>query len=212
MIANSNLTKDLFKDLKSPKTPISEVWNIRFSDVQPEWNQRYRSVRSGKSLYVRPDRAFYGLNVNLYDQNPLNLTHMSSGIYAIFENSRCIYVGKTQMNIAQRFDAHISKISAINNNKYHHPQNWQKYAVSRYRRNCDSSDLSDIFVKFYPLADWSEIFCNVNDDEVIDHMEAMIFYAKKYISSDYCMLNHEPSVGVKNARQKWRSFFSSLDE
>lgn len=204
--------REIIIKLQSLGVPLSDVFNISFLEKIPDWGKEYKLVKSGQSFYERPDRDFCKFDIKLHYLNPLNLNDKSTGIYAIYENSKCIYVGKTNNNIVQRFDAHISKIFAINNNKHHHPKNWQRYAKDRFENKNGGVDISDFFVKFYPLMEYYKIFNNISSNDNIDHMEAMIYYGKKQINNEFCFLNHEPSVGNKSARAAWRDFFASATD
>jgi hypothetical protein len=136
----------------------------------------------------------------------LSLTPDSEGIYVIRDEFSVIYIGLTDRNIKQRFDAHVSKLTAVN--KWHHPVKWRKYVIERSKRNGQAFErLDDFQIGFYDLCDFQSILQGTTVKEQVDVMEALVFYGLCVTNPKERFLNTESSVGNRVSREKWEAFF-----
>ena len=195
-------------ELRTDLVPMSDVWSYQPTDMNPEWNGTYQQVRSGKQTYARPDRNESSFSLKLREDNPLSMNKHSAGIYVIYDTESCIYIGKTDTKISQRFHAHITKLTATNNKRHHHPEKWQAYAKWRAENKTGAlNSLDEFSIGFYDLSNFLKFLDGETNKAMMDDMEALIFYGLCSTNDKYRLLNTENQVGSRKAREKWRQFF-----
>ena len=116
-------TESIFEKLKTTFVPFTDVWSYSPNEDRKKWDGQYERV-DGETRPVDRNASF---DLRLISDNALSLTPDSVGIYVIRDELSVIYIGLTDRNIKQRFDAHVSKLTAVN--KWLHPVKWQKYAI-----------------------------------------------------------------------------------
>ena len=188
--------------LRTTFVPFTDVWSYSPNEDRKEWGGQYERV-DGETRPVDRNASF---DLRLISDNALSLTPESAGIYVIRDELSVIYIGLTDRNIKQRFDAHVSKLTAVN--KWHHPVKWQKYVIERINRNSEAFErLDDFQIGFYDLRDFQPILQGTTVKEHVDDMEALVFYGLCVTSPKERFLNTESSVGSRASRDKWKAFF-----
>lgn len=187
---------------------LTAVWSYQPSLSDKGWNGSYHAIQSGSQSYARPARDEGSFELTLRQNNPLGLTRQSIGIYVIYDREQCLYVGKTDTKIEQRFHAHVTKLTATNNKRHHHPKKWQEYARQRWEADHSSLNrLDDFKLGFYDLPDFLKFLDQGTDQEMVNEMEALIYFGLKDLNGKAPRLNTEGQVGHRSAREKWQSVF-----
>ncbi len=188
--------------LRTTFVPFTDVWSYSPNEDRKEWDGQYERV-DGETRPVDRNASF---DLRLFDDNELSLTPESVGIYVIRDEFSVIYIGLTDRNIKQRFDAHVSKLTAVN--KWHHPVKWQKYVIERSKRSGQGFErLDDFEIGFYDLRDFQSVLQGTTVKEHVDDMEALVFYGLCVTNPKERFLNTESSVGNRASRDKWKAFF-----
>jgi predicted GIY-YIG superfamily endonuclease len=209
-IGENMQNSQLINELRTDLVPMPDVWSYQPTDTNPEWYGRYQQVRSGKQTYARPDRNESSFALKLREDNPLGLNKHSAGIYVIYDTESCIYIGKTDTKISQRFHAHITKLTATNNKRHHHPEKWQAYAKWRAKNKTGAlHSLDDFNIGFYDFSNFRKFLDGETNNASMDDMEALIFYGLSIANDKDRLLNVEHQVGNQKAREKWRQFFAN---
>jgi len=199
------MKKSILTDLQTELVSFSKVWSYKPNKVIPDWDGTYCEVISGKQKYIRPTDKSYDFTFELLPNNPLGLNLDSIGIYIIYDEISCVYVGLTEGNIYQRFDAHISKLTA--KNKHHHPKKWREYVKIRYEKKGEKFyDLEEFKIGFYKLSQFFKYLEGQNNKALVEDMETLVYYGLRLNNKDR-FLNHVPSIGNKKCRNKWKQFF-----
>jgi len=199
------MKKSILTDLQTELVSFSKVWSYKPNKVISDWDGTYCEVISGEKKYIRPNDKSYDFTFELLPNNPLGLSLDSIGIYIIYDEISCVYVGLTEGNIDQRFDAHISKLTA--KNKHHHPKKWREYVKIRYEKKGEKFyDLEEFKIGFYKLSQFFKYLEGQNNKALVEDMEALVFYGLRLNNKDR-FLNHVPSIGNKKCREKWKQFF-----
>jgi hypothetical protein len=189
--------------LRTTFIPFTDVWRYSPNRDRSPWDGSYEI----KGSYVRPSYRNASFELELLANNRIQLDPRSTGIYVIKDTVSVIYVGLTEKNIRQRFNAHVSKLTAVS--KWHHPVRWRKYAEDRYRYSPENLDtLSDFEIGFYSIYDFIDLLAGDSKKEQVDDMEALVFYGLCVTNPKERFLNTETSVSTKSCREKWRQFFS----
>ena len=189
--------------LKTTFVPLTDVWSYSPNRDRKEWDGQYERV-DGETRPVNRNANF---DLRLNNDNALSLTPESAGIYVIRDELSVIYIGLTDRNIKQRFDAHVSKLTAVN--KWHHPVRWQKYVIERSKRNGQAFErLDDFQIGFYDLRDFQSNLQGTTDKEHVHDMEALVFYGLCVTNPKERFLNTESIVGNRASREKWEAFFA----
>ena len=197
------IERDLvLKKLKTTYASFNDVWFYSPNSDRDNWNGRYEKC----GIYMRPmfRNAFFDLK--LLSVNPLGLTPLSVGIYVIKDESSVIYVGLTKENIVQRFDAHVSKLTAVN--KWHHPKRWRKYAEDRLINKPNYfENLNEFEIGFFDFADFQELLVGDSIKDQVEDMEALVYFGLCETNPKERFLNTEASVGTRAKREKWKLFY-----
>ena len=192
----------LLERLRTTFVPFTDVWSYSPNEDRKEWNGQYEKV-DGETRPVARNASF---DLRLIADNALNLTPESVGIYIIRDKVSVIYIGLTARNITQRFDAHISKLTAVN--KWHHPTKWKKYAIEQMGRKGENFEcLDDFQMGFYDFSGFQSFLEGVTVKERVNDMEALVFYGLCVTNPKGRFLNTERSVGTRKSREQWRAFF-----
>ena len=200
--------QDVKSALKSNLVAMTAVWSYQPSLSDKSWNGSYHAIQSGKQSYIRPERDEGSFELRLREDNPLGLTGQSTGIYIIYDRDRCLYVGKTDTKIEQRFHAHVTKLTATNNKRHHYPKKWQDYARKRWEADRSSLNRLDGFkLSFYDLSDFLKFLDQGTNEAMVNEMEALVYFMLKNLNGEAPLLNTEGQVGHRVAREKWRRIF-----
>ena len=195
-------TESVTEKLRTTFVPFTDVWFYSPNEDRKDWDGQYERV-DGETRPVDRNASF---DLRLISDNTLSLTPESAGIYVIRDELSVIYIGLTDRNIKQRFDAHVSKLTAVN--KWHHPVRWQKYVIERSKRNGQAFErLDDFQIGFYDLRDFQSNLQGTTDKEHVHDMEALMFYGLCVTNPKERFLNTESSVGSRASREKWKGFF-----
>ncbi len=195
-------TESISERLKTTFVPLTYVWSYSPNQDRKEWDCQYERV-DGETRPVNRN-AYFDLRLN--NDNALSLTPESVGIYVIRDELSVIYIGLTDGNIKQRFDTHVSKLTAVN--KWNHPVRWQKYVTERMKRNSeDFEHLDDFEIGFYDFDDFRSFLRGMTVKEQVDDMEALVFYGLCVTNPKDRFLNTESSVGNRASRERWQAFF-----
>ena len=195
-------TESISERLKTTFVPLTDVWSYSPNQDRKEWDGQYERV-DGETRPVNRNAHF---DLRLNNDNALSLTPESVGIYVIRDELSVIYIGLTDRNIKQRFDAHVSKLTAVN--KWHHPVRWQKYVTERMKRNSEAFErLDDFEIGFYDFNEFQSLLEGMTVKEQVDDMEALVFYGLRVTNPKDRFLNTESSVGNRASRERWQAFF-----
>lgn len=187
---------------------LGDVFRISPGAIKSEWDGSYEtfSYGSNRSL-VRPRRPLEESTVELLHDNAVKISPKSVGVYIIFDND-FFYVGKTNGKMLQRFDAHITKIAAINNGRHHHPKKWRDFAKARYSIMRPGDDiLAGLRVSFCPLSDLSKYLVSEDKISALSELESLIFYCMKNEYKEKFTLNSEAQIGNLDFRTAHRSMW-----
>lgn len=196
-------TESVIEKLRTTFVPFTDVWFYSPNEDRKDWDGQYERV-DGETRPVDRNASF---DLRLISDNTLSLTPESAGIYVIRDELSVIYIGLTDRNIKQRFDAHVSKLTAVN--KWHHPVRWQKYVIERSKRNGQAFErLDDFQIGFYDLRDFQSNLQGTTDKEHVHDMEALVFYGLCVTNPKERFLNTESIVGNRASREKWEAFFA----
>ena len=196
-------TESVIEKLRTTFVPFTDVWFYSPNEDRKDWDGQYERV-DGETRPVDRNASF---DLRLISDNTLSLTPESAGIYVIRDELSVIYIGLTDRNIKQRFDAHVSKLTAVN--KWHHPVRWQKYVIERSKRNGQAFErLDDFQIGFYDLHDFQSNLQGTTDKEHVHDMEALVFYGLCVTNPKERFLNTESIVGNRASREKWEAFFA----
>jgi len=196
-------TESVIEKLRTTFVPFTDVWFYSPNEDRKDWDGQYERV-DGETRPVDRNASF---DLRLISDNALSLTPDSVGIYVIRDELSVIYIGLTDRNIKQRFDAHVSKLTAVN--KWHHPVRWQKYVIERSKRNGKAFErLDDFQIGFYDLRDFQSNLQGTTDKEHVHDMEALVFYGLCVTNPKERFLNTESIVGNRASREKWEAFFA----
>ena len=200
------MKKSILTDLQTELVSFSKVWSYEPNKVIPDWDGTYCEVISKKNRkYIRPTDKSYDFTFEILPNNPLGLRLDSIGIYIIYDEISCVYVGLTDGKIKQRFDAHISKLTA--KHKHHHPKKWREYVKIRYEKKGEKFyDLEEFKIGFYKLSQFFKYLEGQNNKALVEDMETLVYYGLRLNNKDR-FLNHVPSIGNKKCRNKWKQFF-----
>jgi hypothetical protein len=189
--------------LKTRFVQLTDVWAYSPNADRARWNGNYEKI-NGETRPVDRGASF---DLRIIDGNDLKLTTESVGIYAIRDNISVIYIGLTERNIKQRFDAHVSKLTAVN--KWHHPERWRNYVSERLQREGNEFECLDEFeIGFYDLSKFQPFLEEDTIAQQVDDMEALVFYGLCVTNPKERFLNTESSVGTRENRKKWFAVFS----
>ena len=200
---------DIQSALQPNLVALEAVWSYQPSLSDTSWSGSYHAIQSGEQSYVRPQRDEVSFELTLRKDNPLGLTRQSIGIYVIYDRERCLYVGKTDTKIEQRFHAHVTKLTATNNKRHHHPKKWQDYARKRWEADRSSLNRLDGFkLGFYDLSDFLKFLDQGTNQAMVNEMEALVYFGLKDLNGNAPLLNTEGQVGHRVAREKWQHVFA----
>jgi len=195
-------TESISERLKTTFVPLTDVWSYSPNQDRKEWDGQYERV-DGETRPVARNASF---DLRLAYGNGLNLTAQSVGIYVIRDDISMIYIGKTEKHIVQRFNAHISKFTAVR--RHHHPKRWRDYARSRLQAKGSKFEVLDEFeMSFYDFSDFEAVLKGPTIKEQVKDMEALIFYGLCVTNPKERFLNTEGRVGTRESREKWKAFF-----
>lgn len=205
------MKNEILLKLNTPLIALKEIWSyMPDSFITSKWDGTYYTkIGKNNRTEQRPTYLHSSFELNLKKDNPLKLNRDSSGIYVIYDEVSCIYVGKTDKKIIQRFNAHISKITAVN--KHNHPNKWQEYARLRYKnRFKDFRKLDEFKMGFYELEKFKDYLNGTSKDELVSEMEALIFFGLKNKNNNNNFLNTLSSISTSENREKWQNFFNLI--
>ena len=124
----------------------------------------------------------------------------------IYDRIFCVYMGLTDQKICQRFDAHIPKFTAVRN--HHHPKRWRDYVESRFNAKGNYfEDLNEFKLGFYDLLDFRFFLEEETDRDLVNEIEALVFYGTCITNRKERFLNEENKVSTKQSRENWKRFF-----
>jgi len=194
---------EILRKLDVEQVPLSDVWSYSPNGNRSEWDGQYEKV----GQYTKPTERGASFSLKLLHGNPLRLTPDSVGIYAIYDDRSCIYVGLTDQKIRQRFNAHVSKLTAVR--RHDHPEKWRDYAKARLGSKREKFEVVEEFkLGFFSLGDFELILEGETTKDRVDDMEALIFYGLCVNNPKDRFLNTETSIGTKQSRKKWEAFFA----
>lgn len=197
-----------FTDLKSAPVRFDSIWIVESKEVSFDWDCSFGGFPRKNPTEKRPNRKVSTLKLTLNLRNSLSLSAESIGIYAIYDETSCIYVGKTHQNIEQRFHAHVSKLTGTNVGRHHHPKKWQEYSSQRFQRLGEASaDLEEFSIQFFSLSGYSSYLVHAAEADEINELEAMIYYGLQITNPPERFLNVEHQVGTKVNRETWKARF-----
>lgn len=181
---------------------LTDVWTYSPNTDRARWDGNYERVDSE----TRPTYRSASFDLRLNDGNGLGLTAESVGIYVIRDDISMIYIGKTEKHIGQRFNAHISKFTAVR--RHHHPKRWRDYARSRLQARGSKFEVLDEFeMSFYDFSDFEAVLKGATIKEQVEDMEALIFFGLCMTNPKERFLNTEGRVGTRESRENWKAFF-----
>ena len=193
---------EVLRKLDVKRVPLSDVWSYLPNRNRCIWDGQYEKV----GTYTQPTNREASFSLKLLPSNPLSLTPYSVGIYAIYDDRSCIYVGLTDQKIRQRFNAHVSKLTAVR--RHDHPRRWRDYAKARLRSKGEKFESVEEFeLGFFSFEDFALFLEGETTKDCVDDMEALIFYGLCATNPRDRFLNTESSVGNKESREKWKAFF-----
>ena len=185
---------------------LTDVWAYSPNTDRARWNGNYEKVDSE----TRPMCRKASFDLRLTDGNALDLTTESVGIYVIRDDISIIYIGKTEKRIEQRFNAHISKLTAVR--RHNHPKRWRDYAVSRLQSKGSKFEVLDEFeMSFYDFSDFEAVLKGASIKEQVEDMEALVFYGLCVTNPKERFLNTEGRVGTRESRDKWKGLFNKFN-
>ena len=208
VLKNKKTINELIRS--SVSHPISSVFDYS-PPIFCTWKQNYNDILYGKERsQTQPERDKSDLQLNIRSENILGISKKSVGIYCL-KNDNFFYVGKTDSKIEQRFHAHITKVTATNNKKHHHPKKWQEYAKYRYSTlGKDSVNIEDIHISFFKLSSFKNFLITQNSNDKLSEFESLIFYFMETVNKDIFTLNSEPQIGKKPIKDWHQSMWSKI--
>ena len=152
------------------------------------WDGSFNKIKSGKSNYFRPNKEISKFKIEIKENNKLNVSKSSKGIYVILSNDfNFFYVGKTLAKLKQRLHSHIQKLTATNNNRYTTPYKWQKLAYKRYNDLKEKSVfLNDLKINFYHQNNFSSLTTR--------ELENYLYKKYKNLLPNYTSLNDPKAI------------------
>ncbi len=209
----NHLNNLINEQLKNHLYHLNEIIDFKPPEYIEDWNKEFEIVKLGSSgkeqEYHRPNKPYSNFKFSFKTKNILKLDSDSKGIY-FFEGTeiKFFYVGQTDENLNQRFDAHIQKLTTTNNKKGYTPEAWKQIGIDRYERLKEKSVyLDDIKITFMNIRMFDNIVDTNNVKEALDKLETIIYFYFKKNLPEHKILNTESSVGTKEFRLRYKDYW-----
>jgi hypothetical protein len=182
---------------KSNTTAFNNIINYEPCDYN-KWDGSYKEIFYGKKTkLIQPKRKFSDFTLSIKKENSLGFSQKSIGIY-LLKNIDVFYIGKTDKNVSQRLNAHITKITGVNNKRYHHPKKWREYALVRYNKLHEGSlKIDDFDFTFFDLKNFDNYLASTTDENKLSEFESIVFFYFLNFFQDFKTLNTISQVGIK---------------
>ena len=183
--------------LKFKTSSFKSVINYEPGDYK-KWDGTYKEIFYGKkNKLIQPQRDFSDFKLSINEGNSIGFSEKSIGIY-LLKNNEVFYIGKTDKKINQRFNAHITKITGINNKRHHHPKKWREYAFDRYNNLLEGSlKIDDFEFTFFDLKYFENYIASSTDEKKLSEFESIVFFYFQNFFQDLKTLNTISQVGIK---------------